>query len=68
MPELLGQTQLNTEQRIELYSDSTLWIIDDGQNRRIKLDAASATQLYDFLLLHMASLHQPATKLIDTDW
>ncbi len=60
MATLLDSAPISSNQRVELYEEGILWIIDDDQHKEIKLDAAASTQLFDFLLLHQERLIKEA--------
>ncbi len=60
MAALLDSVSISTTQRVELYEEGIIWIIDDDQHKEIKLDAATSTQLFDFLLLHQERLIKEA--------
>ena len=52
MAALIDKQPISSEQRVELYEEGILWILDDDKHTEIKLGAAASTQLFDFLLLH----------------
>lgn len=63
MAALIDGEALGTTQRVELYEEGIVWIIDTdkAENRKeIKLDAAAATRLFDFLQLHQDRLSRQA--------
>lgn len=47
-------------QRVELYENGQLWIIDDGKKVEIKLESQASTNLFVFL-------HQWQDRLINQD-
>lgn len=54
MAALLGSAKLSDNQRVELYEDGILWLVQEEQGkvvREIRLDAVAVGWLIDFLLL-----------------
>lgn len=60
MAALLDSAPISTTQRVELYDEGIIWIIDDEKHKEIKIDAAASTQLFDFLLRHQDRLIKEA--------
>jgi hypothetical protein len=62
MEALIDQTQLGTRQRVELYESGLICLIQESDApgaknvAEIKLTAAAATQLFEFLLLNQERL------------
>ncbi len=61
MAALVDRMELSQHQRVELYEEGVTWIVQEavaGKQvaKEIKLDAAAATQLLDFLLLYEEQL------------
>jgi hypothetical protein len=57
MATLVDRMQLSHHQRVELYEEGVTWIVQElvsgGKTaQEIKLDAAAATRLFDFLLIY----------------
>jgi len=55
MAALLGSAKLSDNQRVELYEDGILWLVQEEQGRvvrEIRLDSAAVGWLIDFLLLY----------------
>ncbi len=55
MAALIDQMELSRNQRVELYEEGVMWIVQESvpggkPAQEIKLDAAAAIRLYDFLL------------------
>jgi len=53
--------ELSQHQRVELYEEGVTWIVQETVPgvklaQEVKLDAAAATQLFDFLLLYQEML------------
>jgi hypothetical protein len=73
MAALIDQAKLGARQRVELYEDGLVWLIQESDApgarnvAEIKLTAAAATELFEFLLLNQARLfperdsHMPQT-------
>ena len=61
MVALIYQQPNSATQRAEIYEEGIVWIIDDGEYKEIKLDAAAATQLLAFLQLHQERLTREAS-------
>jgi hypothetical protein len=61
MAALIDRMELSQHQRVELYEEGVTWIVQAlvpgvKAAQVIKLDAAAATQLFDFLLLYQEQL------------
>jgi hypothetical protein len=61
MAEIVDRMELSHNQRVELYEEGMTWIVQESvpgvkPAQEIKLDAAAATQLFDFLLLYQEEL------------
>jgi hypothetical protein len=61
MAEIVDWMELSQHQRVELYEEGVTWIVQERVSgikpaQEIKLDAAAATQLFDFLLLYEEQL------------
>ena len=61
MAAIIDRMALSQHQRVELYEAGVTWIVQAavvGKQvaQEIKLDAAAATQLFDFLLLYQERL------------
>ena len=61
MAALVDRTELSKHQRVELYEEGVTWIAQEAvpgvkPAQEVKLDAAAATQLLDFLLLYQEQL------------
>jgi hypothetical protein len=61
MAALIDRMELSQHQRVELYEEGVTWIVQElvpgvKAAQVIKLDAATATQLLDFLLLYEEQL------------
>jgi hypothetical protein len=61
MAALLDQMELSQHQRVELYEEGVTWIVQERvpgvqPAQEVKLDAAAALQLFDFLLLYEEQL------------
>ncbi len=61
MAALVDRMELSQHQRVELYEEGVTWIVQAlvpgiKAAQVIKLDAAAATQLFDFLLLYEEQL------------
>ena len=61
MAEIVDRMELSHNQRVELYEEGVTWIVQElapgvKPAQEIKLDAAAATQLFDFLLLYQEML------------
>jgi hypothetical protein len=61
MAALIDRMELNQHQRMELYEEGVTWLVQDSVPggkpvQEIKLDAATATRLLDFLLLYEEEL------------
>ncbi len=61
MAALLDWMELGQAQRVELDEDGVTWIVQAAvpgitAAKKIRLDAAAATQLFDFLLLYQEKL------------
>jgi len=61
MAALVDRMELSHNQRLELYEEGVTWIVQEAipgarVGQEIKLDAAAATQLLDFLLLYQEQL------------
>ncbi len=61
MAALVDRMELSQNQRVELYEEGATWIVQKlvpgvKPAQEIKLDAAAATELLDFLLLYQELL------------
>jgi hypothetical protein len=61
MAAIIDRMELSQHQRVELYEEGVTWIVQElvpgvRLAQEIKLDAAAATQLFDFLLLYQEQL------------
>jgi len=61
MAALIDRMELNSNLRVELYEEGVTWIVQKPvpgvkAAQEIKLDAAAATRLFDFLLLYQELL------------
>ena len=61
MAEIVDRMELSQHQRVELYEEGVTWIVQEQvpgvkAAQEIKLDAAAATRLFDFLLLYEEQL------------
>jgi hypothetical protein len=61
MAEIIDCMELSNNQRVELYEEGVTWIVQEQvpgvkATQEIKLDAAAATRLFDFLLLYEEQL------------
>ena len=61
MAALIDRMELSQHQRVELYEEGMTWLVQElvpgvKAAQVIKLDAAAATQLFDFLLLYEEQL------------
>ena len=61
MAEIIDRMELSNDQRVELYEEGVTRIVQAlvpgvQAAQIIKLDAAAATQLFDFLLLYQEEL------------
>jgi len=61
MAEIVDQMALSQHLRVELYEEGETWIVqervpDVQPAQAVKLDAAAATQLFDFLLIYQEQL------------
>ncbi len=61
MAVLVDRMELSHHQRVELYEEGLTWMVQEAvpsvrAAQEIKLDAAAATQLFDFLLLYEEQL------------
>jgi hypothetical protein len=61
MAEIIDRLELSHHQRVELHEEGVTWIVQAAvpgvkAAQEIKLDAAAATQLFDFLLLYEEQL------------
>ena len=61
MAEIIDRMELSNAQRVELDEAGVTWLVQalvpGGQTAQtIRLDAAAATQLFDFLLLYQEEL------------
>jgi hypothetical protein len=61
MAELIDRMELSQHQRVELYEECVTWIVQEAVTgvklaQAVKLDAAAATRLFDFLLLYQEEL------------
>ena len=57
MAVIIDRMELSNNQRVELYEEGVTWIVQEQvpgvkAAQEIKLDAAAATRLFDFLLLY----------------
>lgn len=57
MAEIIDRMELSKDQRVELDEDCMTWIVQAPVSgvkatQKIRLDAAAATRLFDFLLLY----------------
>jgi hypothetical protein len=61
MAVLVDQMELSQHQSVELYEEGVMWIVQElvpsvKPAQEVKLDAAAATRLFDFLLLYEEQL------------
>lgn len=61
MAAIIDRMELSHNQRVELYEEGVTWIVQEAvpgmkAAQEIKLDAAAATRLLDFLLLYEEQL------------
>lgn len=61
MAVIIDQMELSQHQRVELYEEGVTWIVQEQvpgvkPAQEIKLDAAAATQLLDFLMVYEEQL------------
>ena len=61
MAALVDQMELSHHQRVELYDEGVTWLVQElvpglKAAQAVKLDAAAATRLLDFLLLYEEEL------------
>jgi hypothetical protein len=61
MTVMIDRLELSHHQRVELYEEGVTWIVQEPvpgvkPAQEIKLDAAAATRLLDFLLLYEEEL------------
>ena len=61
MAKIVDRMELSQHQRVELYEEGVTWIVQEQvpgvkAAQEIKLDAAAATRLFDFLLLYEEQL------------
>ena len=61
MAQIIDRMELSQHQRVELYEEGVTWIVQElvpgvKPAQAIKLDAAAATRLFDFLLLYEEQL------------
>lgn len=61
MAVIIDRMELSHNQRVELYEKGVTWIVQEAvlgvrAAQEIKLDAAAATRLFDFLLLYEEQL------------
>jgi hypothetical protein len=61
MAVIIDCMELSNDQRVELYEEGVTWIVQAvvpgvQAAQEIKLDAAAATKLFDFLLLYEEAL------------
>ena len=61
MAEIVDRMELSQHQRVELYEEGVTWIVQEQvpgvkAAQEIKLDAAAAARLFDFLLLYEEQL------------
>ena len=61
MAVIIDRMELSNNQRVELYEEGVTWIVQEQvpgvkAAQEIKLDAAAATRLFDFLLLYEEQL------------
>lgn len=61
MAELIDQMELSKDQRVELDNEGITWLVQELEPgvkpaQTIRLDAAAATMLFDFLLLYQERL------------
>jgi hypothetical protein len=61
MAEIIDRMELSQHQRVELYEEGVTWLVQEAVpgarvSQEIKLDAAAATRLLDFLLLYEEQL------------
>jgi len=61
MAVIIDHMELSNNQRVELYEEGVTWIVQEQvpgvkAAQEIKLDAAAATRLFDFLLLYEEQL------------
>ena len=61
MAVIIDRMELSNDQRVELYEEGVTWIVQAAvpgvkPAQEVKLDAAAATRLFDFLLLYQEEL------------
>ena len=61
MAKIIDRMELSQHQRVELYEEGVTWLVQElvpglKAAQAIKLDAAAATKLLDFLLLYEEEL------------
>ena len=61
MAVIIDRMELSNDKRVELYEEGVTWIVQEQvpgvkAAQEIKLDAAAATRLFDFLLLYQEEL------------
>ncbi|HEY6284470.1 MAG TPA: hypothetical protein VIX20_02305 [Ktedonobacteraceae bacterium] len=61
MAALVDRMELSQHQRVELYEEGVTWIVQERvpgvkPAQEVKLDAAAASQLFDFLLSYQEQL------------
>ena len=61
MAEIVDRMELSHYQRVELYEEGVTWLVQEVEPggkpaQAIKLDAAAATRLFDFLMLYEEQL------------
>jgi hypothetical protein len=61
MAVIIDRMELSHHQRVELYEEGVTWIVQEPvpgvkPAQEVKLDAAAAIQLFDFLLLYEEQL------------
>ena len=61
MAEIVDRMELSQNQRVELYEEGVTWIVQEQvpgvkAAQEIKLDAAAATRLFEFLLVYEEQL------------
>jgi len=61
MAVIIDHMELSNDQRVELYEEGVTWIVQEQvpgvkAAQEIKLDAAAATRLFEFLLVYEEQL------------
>lgn len=58
MAALFDKAKLSKTQRVELYEDGAVWLIDDAARKEIKLEGQASINLHAFLLQWQGKLHE----------